>query len=607
MKKHNRGTGKITGMEQISKVSGIIGPVRSWIPLSLLWIFLSLPWIPHSVQAQVSLRYAQNETVTWQEAIDMYGWLDRQYEEAVLMKAGETDAGRPLHLFVISAGGIFDPDSIRAAGKAIFFINNGIHPGEPCGVDASLKLADELLSGKDPYARFLEHTVVAIVPVLNVGGMLNRGSHFRANQNGPVEHGFRGNARNLDLNRDFIKLDSRNTRSLVRLLREWEPDVFVDTHTSDGADYPYVITLIHSPQQRLERVQSEFLNGTMLPFLYDAMKNTPYEMIPYVWSMDQTPGKGIVGFMDYPRYTTGYTSLFNTLSFTVETHMLKPFEDRVLATWHLLRAVLQFCSTHPTEIREVKKQAMEEKIGRDTFTLRWEQDTSRYERLSFKGYAARTKPSLVTGHPRLYYDRKAPWKKEIPYYKYFNPVIQVEVPEYYILPGAWQEVAERLRLNGVEMKEFTADTVLEVEVYYIGDYNTRREPYNGHYWHSETSVRRENERVRFLAGDLLIPVRQEAIEYLVQTLEPRGYDSFFSWNFFDAVLFRNEYFSPYIFEETAQEILEADPGLKREFEALRSGDSVFSANPYLQLRYIYERSPWSEPTFRRYPVCRYSL
>jgi hypothetical protein len=143
-----------------------------------------------------------------------------------------------------------------------------------------------------------------------------------------------------------------------------------------------------------------------------------------------------------------------------------------------------------------------------------------------------------------------------------------------------------------------------VEAYYIEDYRTVERPYNGHYRHDDVVVRKENQEIRFHAGDLLIPVRQEAIEYLVQTLEPRGYDSFFSWNFFDEVLFRNEYFSPYIFEETAARLLEEDPELKYAFESRLKQDSAFSANPYSQLRFIYERSPWSEKSYMRYPVYR---
>jgi hypothetical protein len=556
------------------------------------------------LSGQVNLRYAENETVTWQEAIDMYRWLDEQYEDARLLEIGWTDAGRPLHLFVIDRGRDFTPEQIREAGKTILFINNGIHPGEPCGVDASLKLASDLLSGIDSCHHHLDKTAIAIIPLFNVGGALNRGSYHRANQNGPIEHGFRGNARNLDLNRDFIKLDSKNTRSLVKVLRKWDPDIFVDTHTSNGADYPYTITLINSHTQRHEPSQARFMDSTLLPFLFEGMEQSPYLMSPYVWSARRTPENGILAFMDYPRYTSGYVSLFNTIAFTVETHMFKPFGDRVLSTWYFLRETLRFSSIHGPELTKVKKQALQEKMDRREFTLQWELDRSRSVPLQFKGYARKEKASKVTGQQRYYFDRNDPWEKEIPYYKFFKPVLSATVPGSYILPSAWAEVVERLQLNGVEMAQFPKDTMLDADVYYIEDYSTTEQPYNGHYRHSSVKTRVVSMQVQVLAGDWLIPTRQPAIEYLVQTLEPNAYDSFFSWNFFDEILFRNEYFSPYIFEETAEELLKNDRTLRKEFEQLKKEDPDFQKSSYAQLRFIYERSPWSEPTYMRYPVYR---
>jgi len=327
-------------------------------------------------------------------------------------------------------------------------------------------------------------------------------------------------------------------------------------------------------------------------------------MSPYIWSYRNTPGSGIVGFMDYPRYTSGYTSLFNTMAFTVETHMFKPFGDRVRSTWHLLREMLRFSSLHGSEMRQVRAQAWEQRLSKEQFVLNWRLDTTRYSMLPFKGYTAKTKMSTVTGHPRLYYDRNDPWKAEIPYYRYFAPVVTVHPPEYYYLPVAWREVIDRLRLNKVKMEELTRDTVMELEVYYIEDYTTTREPYNGHYWHSGTTVRKEKQQVQLYAGDLVIPVRQAAIEYLVQALEPEGYDSFFSWNFFDEILSRKEYFSPYIFEETAERLLKQDSLLAEAFRSRQLKDSIFRANPRAQLRFIYERSPWAEKSYRRYPVYR---
>jgi hypothetical protein len=238
------------------------------------------------------------------------------------------------------------------------------------------------------------------------------------------------------------------------------------------------------------------------------------------------------------------------------------------------------------------------------FVLQWDMDTSRYEMISLKGYTAKTKVSKVTGQNRLWYDRSESWEKEVPYYRFFKASITATVPERYILPYAWSEVIVRLQLNGVEMTQLEHDTVMEVEVSYIEDYKTSERPYNGHYWHRDVTLRKTREGIQFRAGDWLIPTGQEAIEYLVQTLEPQGYDSFFSWNMFDEILFRNEYFSPYIFEETAWELIQSNEALAKEFNIKKKTDVSFAENPYQQLRFIYERSPWSEATYKRYPVYR---
>jgi hypothetical protein len=421
-----------------------------------------------------------------------------------------------------------------------------------------------------------------------------------------VEHGFRGNARNLDLNRDFIKLNSKNTQSLVAVLRSWDPEIFVDTHTSDGADYPYTITLINSHSQRHEPSQARFLDSTLLPFLFDAMESSPYLMSPYVQSFRQSPENGIIAFMDYPRYTSGYVSLFNTFAFTVETHMFKPYEERVLSTWHLLRETLRFSALYGQEMAEVRRAAWQEKMDRQEFTLQWKLDTSRHQMINFRGYTVKQRESKVTGQQTYYFDRSDPWEKEIPYYKFFNPAATASVPDFYILPSAWREVVERLQLNRVEMEQLTTDSIIEAEIYYIEKYQTVKQPYNGHYMHYDVQTRKVNEKVQLLSGDWIIPTRQKAIEYLVQTLEPKGNDSFFSWNFFDEILFRNEYFSPYIFEETAEELLKNDPRLAKDFKEKKGEDPDFAESGNSQLRYIYESSPWSEATYMRYPVYRLS-
>src|SRR5690554_6824983 len=147
-------------------------------------------------EALLSLRYEENYTPTYDEIIGMYRLLDTHYENAVLIEKGLTDSGKPLHLFVINNKPDFDPESVRKQGKAVLLINNGIHAGEPAGIEASLQFADDLLRNQAGMAAMLEDLVVVIIPVYNIGGLLNRSAFNRANQTTPYETGFRGNAGN---------------------------------------------------------------------------------------------------------------------------------------------------------------------------------------------------------------------------------------------------------------------------------------------------------------------------------------------------------------------------------------------------------------------------
>jgi hypothetical protein len=557
-----------------------------------------------NAQSQLKLKYTENITPTYQEVIDNYKLLDRKHPEAKLITYGLTDSGKPLHLFVISSDKDFSPKSIQKKNKRILLINNGIHPGEPDGVDASLKLADEILNNSNDLSGLLHNTVICIVPVLNIGGALNRSPYNRTNQNGPLEHGFRANAKNQDLNRDFIKLDAENTKSFIQILREWDPDIFIDTHTSNGADYQYVMTIIPTQHNKLNPAAGDFLNGKMVPHLYQALAGTPYEMTPYVQTMGGNIEKGIVGFMDSPRYTSGYNALFNTIGFITETHMFKPYVDRVMATYEFIAEVIRFTSLHSNEIGEIRKKAIEETINIKEHVIQWKLDTTRKDIFSFKGYESGYKTSNITGKQRLYYSRDKPYERKIPFYNHYEPVVIVEKPDFYLIPQAWKEVIERLKLNGVQMKQFLKDTTLLVQAYYIEDYSTSQRPNNGRYSHSNVKVRTESQKIDFYKGDFVIETNQVTNNLIVQTLEPHAIDSYFSWNFFDAILSRKEYFSAYIFEEYAEEFLNKNPDVRIELDEKKRIDPAFADNAWAQLNFIYEKTPYFEQSYLRVPVYR---
>ena len=544
-----------------------------------------------------------NQTLTYFEAIECYEKLAAAHPGIFhLETAGSTDSGYPLHVAVLNTDGIFDPVKIRASGKRILLINNGIHPGEPEGIDATILLLRDYL-GKPELQKTLQHLAIVFIPVYNIDGCLNRNSHTRANQDGPESYGFRGNARNYDLNRDFVKCDTRNARSFNAIFRTWMPDIFVDNHTSNGADYQYTMTLIATQHNKLEAPLGQFLQNTMLPELYDDMKTRKWEMTPYVDSPNEIPDSGIVGFCDYARFSTGYAALWNTIGFMPETHMLKPFGDRLWSTYHFMEAVIHFIDRHHEEIGKVREAAFQLTQSKTTFNLDYTLDQQKHDSLPFKGYEAGYKPSEVSGLPRLWYDRSKPYVKNIPYYNYFNPSVTVEKPAAYIIPAAWETVIERLRINGVAMQPLGKDLEIDTETYFIGDYKTRN-AWEGHYFHFGVQLEKRTLRRKFHKGDLVIFTDQRANRYIVETLEPNAPDSWFAWNFFEPVLMQKEYFSAYVFEDLAAQFLKENPAVKAELEIKRKADPAFAADAAAQLDWVYMRSPWHEPTHRMYPVAR---
>ncbi len=544
-----------------------------------------------------------NQTVTYHEAIACYEKMAAAFPRIFRLSAeGNTDSGYPLHVAVLSVSGEFDPARLRKAGKRILFINNGIHPGEPEGIDATLLLLRDLLTQPDRL-RLLENTVLVIIPVYNVDGCLNRGAYSRANQNGPEAYGFRGNARNYDLNRDFVKCDSRNAQTFNRIFSTWLPDVFIDNHTSNGADYPYTMTLIATQHNKLEAPLGDFLQRTMLPDLYARMARRGWEMCPYVDGPGETPDQGIWGFCDYGRFSTGYAAFWNTIGFMPETHMLKPFADRLRSTQAFMEETIAFLHEHGDVLAQARAEAMQRTQTKSEFVLNWRLDTTQRETFRFKGYTAKYKPSEVSGLPRLWYDRSELWERDIPYFNTFVPAFSVTKPYAYLLPQAWENVIVRLQNNGVRMYRLREDVVLDVEMYRIESFKNRSE-WEGHYYHHSVEVSVHRRQQLFRKGDYVIRTDQIANRYLIETLEPKAPDSWFAWNFFDPILMQKEYFSAYVFEDLAADFLRQHPEVRAELEALRKADPTFAADARKQLDWVYRKSPWYEPTHRLYPVAR---
>jgi hypothetical protein len=539
------------------------------------------------------------ETATYFESIDFYSRLAKKYPQTVLIKTfGTTDAGYPLHLVLFNSGKKLQPAGWT--NQVRILVNNGIHPGEPDGIDASMMLVRDAAEGK---IMIPQNIVLAVIPVYNIGGSLNRNSYSRVNQEGPKSYGFRGNAQNLDLNRDFTKSDSRNAKTFAEIFHFIDPDILVDNHVSDGADYQHTMTLLTTQHSKLGGEIGAFLHDVFEPALYKSMEQKKWPLIPYVNFYSADPEKGWPAFMDPPRYSSGYAALFQTIAFVPETHMLKPFNERVKSTYALMQTIIAEASKYATDIKAKRKASIEAMIRQKEYALDWKLDSMRMDKVTFLGYQSGHKTSKVTGLDRLYYDRTKPYSKQVEFYNYFIGDKIVTKPGAYIIPQGWYQVIDLLKLNKVKMQRFTKDTIITVGTYRIEDYQTRNRAYEKHYPHSNTRVSSNNQKIQFLKGDYIIYTGQRADRFLVEMLEPTGDDSYFAWNFFDAILQQKEGYSDYRWEDVAAQYLEEHPELRRELEERKKVDKgLVSASA--QLEFVYKRSPYYEPAHLRYPVFR---
>lgn len=537
-------------------------------------------------------RSGGKQTTTYAECIEFYRTLQQQTGRIRLDSTGQTDAGYPLHTIVYPVGG--DKHSLT------ILINNGIHPGEPDGIDACMMLLRDIAEDR---LMVPDGIRLVVIPIYNIGGALNRNNSTRVNQDGPEMYGFRGNSQDLDLNRDFCKMDSREARLFAQIFHRYKPAVFVDNHVSDGADYQHVMTLLSTQYDKLGGRLGRHFRRKLDPALYAEMELAGFPMAPYV-NAEGTPDDGWTGFYDPPRFSSGYAALFNTIAWVPETHMLKPFDQRVQATSALMRAIIKVCAAQRHEILDARELDIAVARMQRRFPLNWV-DTAASS-WTFRGYEAGMKTSAVTGLQRLWYDRSKPYTKAISIRDHYAPRNFVRAPKAYVVPQGWHEVIERLTQNReLDFDILERDTEMEVTAYRIDSFQTSPRPYEGHYRHFATHVTPQRTRVQLRKGDYVFLVDGNPYKRsLVELLEPAGDDSYFAWNFFDAVLQQKEWYSDYRWEDEAEKVLRDQPEIRKALDAKKAADTAFAKDAAAQLLFVYRQSRWYEKEHMRYPVFR---
>lgn len=569
-------------------------------PLIVVWSLWACSQESKSISQTIFEKSEGTESASYHEGITWWLDLANSSPNIEMEEYGMTDAGIPLHTITLSKYGQ-KLKELSKTEKTIILINNAIHPGEPDGVDASMMLFRDIIMERK---ELLDSCILVCIPYYNIGGAINRNGTTRANQDGPEEYGFRGNAQNLDLNRDFVKCDSRNAESFTKLLQLIDPDLYIETHVSNGADYQYTMTYLSTQPDKLGGVMGKHLRSKMIPGIKSRMKAKGNEIVPYVNHWGGPLKDSYATFYDSPRYSSGLTTLHNIYGFITETHMLKPFKQRVEATYDYLLSSIEYAYEQSTVIqqsRDAQKQAV---ATADSMPIDWRVDNFDFVQMEFKGYEYGYKKSEVTGEDRLYYDRTKPVTKNMFYKGSMLASKHRSKPKAYLLRRGFTAVEDRLRWNGVQLIELEKDSTIRVASYIVDYFKTVKTPYEKHYLHSKTSAKLDTIAWTFRKGDYLIPMETDKDRFILEMLEPEGPDSYFNWNFFDAVLQQKEHYSPYVFEDKAAELLAQNTKLKADFELVKSkirddGKEMTAAE---QLEWIYKHSSHYEKEHNRLPV-----
>jgi hypothetical protein len=559
-------------------------------------------WLTHAEKTDY------RETPRYAETIEYARRLDQASPLIKYQSFGKSGEGRELPLLIATEGGTFTPEAARHAGKAVILIQACIHAGEPDGKDAGLALLRDIAITKT-HPELLKNLVVLFIPIYNTDGHERVSPYNRINQDGPVEMGWRTTSTYQNLNRDYMKADTSETRSWLSLWNHWQPDLFIDCHVTDGADYRYNITYQHEHHAGIADSvlawERNVIDSRVAPAT-EAAGNIVSWYLEFIDNRDLP--KGIRDFNGSPRFSTGYTPLRNRPGILIETHMLKPYKPRVIGTYDFLRFALAEVSRDPQSLLAAVREADEKTLadGRTydparRYPIDFElSDKSRPYNLRAVEY--KTESSDLSGAERVIFGT-GPLDLTVPMYDDFRVKAAVAPPLSYIVPAQWREVIEVLKAHGLIIQTTKEATTIEVESYRFVDVQWAGGPFEGRLMPSfKTEVVREQRT--FPAGSAIIPLAQQAAKVAINLLEPEAPDSFVHWGFFNATFEQKEYGEDYVVEKLAREMLANNPGLREEYEKKLASDANFAASSHARLQFFYRRSPYWDPQMNLYPVGR---
>ncbi len=446
--------------------------------------------------------------------------------------------GRMVPLLVIGRPVPSSPMALLHERKAVVYIQANIHAGEVEGKEASLMLARDILLQENP--PYLENLVILIAPIFNADGNEKISPNNRRNQVGPEKGvGVRYNGQNLDLNRDGMKMESPEIQGMVRnVLNRWDPVLLADLHTTNGSYHQEPVTYVWSLNPNGDLSLIEYMREKMMPAIGKILKQK-YDVlsVPYGNFMDfRDPEKGWRPSGPEPRYITNCIGLRNRLAILNENYSYADYKTRVMGCYYFLHSILEYCSTHKDEIKELISKADQRTIQRglhpsenDTFAVEYDLKPLD-KKITILGYEMKIE-EREGGRPRITRTDKVK-AYTIPYFVDFIPKRSVSFPYGYLIPNAGAEVTKKLLQHGILVERLTEPAKLEVESFRITEIGEAPRLFQGHRM-NEVKGESFKEEKEFPEGTLFIPTAQTLGILAAYLLEPESDDGLLVWNFFD--------------------------------------------------------------------------
>ena len=543
------------------------------------------------------------ETDDYEGTIAYAKQLAKQFKEVHYQSIGQTVTGRDVPLLIVDKDGYTKPKKIRNSGRCVVLVQSCIHPGEPNGKDAMFLLIRNMLRGREN-GDLLNDFSFLFIPVLSPDGLANFSPFNRINQNGPKQMGWRVNAQGLNLNRDFTKLDTPELRGFAALFNQWQPDLFFDTHATDGADYQYVTTYSVEDFGNYDAGLSQWLSSVWEPKIKSAMNELDIPITRYIefhpWG---DPTGSLYDESFSAMFSEAYTMARNCPGILLETHMLKPYKDRVLSTYHMIVETLRIIAADKANFQNVLAQARNNDLNLGELPINMQSELNDTIWEDFLGYHFDTVWSDVTGSWYYSYDPTKPETRKTRRIRATRPEKNLNVPKEYIIPAQYKEVIDIVEAHGFEMNLLKSEKTLQVNTYRFSDVSFMPTPSEGRCRVARFNAEEITKEVIFPKGSAVVKTSQNGVRLLMNLLEPEMHGSLFEWGFFNHVLQRVEYFEVYKMEPMAQAMLAADPFLKEQFEAWKASfPKDKQPSQYTVLNWFYERSPYCDKNYLVYPI-----